>query len=186
MDDPRAGPRLKSREIFGIFFRAGLAFGGGLGILAVLEEELVTRRRLVTREEFLTQYALGRLVPAGTMTALAVGFGQRLGGFRGSAVALAALVLPAFASALALTLLYERLRDGALLEWLPVSLLPAALAFIATAALRMGREVAKPGIGLVLAVATFGCASALDWSPILLLLGGGVAGALLMRGEAAK
>jgi hypothetical protein len=33
---------------------AGLAFGGGLGILAVLEEELVTRCRLVSREEFLT------------------------------------------------------------------------------------------------------------------------------------
>ena len=31
-----------------IFLRAGLAFGGGLGILAVLEDELVTKRQALT------------------------------------------------------------------------------------------------------------------------------------------
>ncbi len=78
-------------RIFWIFFRAGLAFGGGLGILAGLERELVTRRRLVTRDEFLTMYALGRIVPTGSMAGLAVGFGHRLGGWPGTAAALLGL-----------------------------------------------------------------------------------------------
>jgi chromate transport protein ChrA len=54
MGEQRSVARLKHGELFLIFLKAGLAFGGGLGILAVLEEELVTRRRLVSREEFLT------------------------------------------------------------------------------------------------------------------------------------
>ncbi|PYT06081.1 MAG: hypothetical protein DMF60_10155, partial [Acidobacteria bacterium] len=48
--------RVTRRELFYIFLKAGLAFGGGLGILAVLEEELVGKRRAVTTEEFLTIY----------------------------------------------------------------------------------------------------------------------------------
>jgi hypothetical protein len=46
-------------DLFSIFLRAGLAFGGGLGILAVLEEELVGKRRAVTREQFLACYSNG-------------------------------------------------------------------------------------------------------------------------------
>ena len=72
------------RDLFVIFLKAGLAFGGGLGILAVLEDELVTKRKALTREEFLTVYALGRIVPSGTMTALAAAFGTRFGGAPGS------------------------------------------------------------------------------------------------------
>jgi chromate transport protein ChrA len=46
--------RLTRGELFSIFFKAGLAFGGGLGILAVLEDELVSKRSAATRDEFLT------------------------------------------------------------------------------------------------------------------------------------
>ena len=81
-------------ELFLIFLRAGLAFGGGLGILAVLEDELVDKRRAVTKEEFLTIYGIGRIVPSGTMTALAVAYGYKFGGLSGTVITLAALSLP--------------------------------------------------------------------------------------------
>lgn len=178
-------PPLRPREIFAVFLRAGLAFGGGLGILSVLEHELVEKRRLITREEFLAQYGLGRIVPAGTMTALAVGFGFRLGGLPGTVIALIALVLPAFVSTLALTVGYVYLRDGALLEWLPFTLLPAALAFIVVAAARMGREALRPAPGLV-AVATFAGAFFLRVNPVLALLLGGLAGVFFLRGDGSR
>src|SRR5215467_5528358 len=83
-------------RIFVIFLKAGLAFGGGLSILAMLEDELVRRRKVISRDEFLTMYVLGKIVPSGTMTALAVGLGRRLGGGWGTIVALLGLNLPAF------------------------------------------------------------------------------------------
>lgn len=76
------------RELFSIFFKAGLAFGGGLGILAVLENELVTRRQAVKADEFLALYGLGCIVPSGTVTALAVAYGYQFGGLVGTVVAL--------------------------------------------------------------------------------------------------
>ena len=106
-EDMAAQPfALSLRDLFVIFFKAGLAFGGGLGILAILEDELVTRRAAVTREDFLALYGIGRIVPSGTMTALAVAYGYRFGGYPGTVVALLGLTLPAFVLTVALTMAY--------------------------------------------------------------------------------
>src|SRR5438309_1791112 len=99
--------RLSNCDLFWIFLKAGMAFGGGLGILAVLEDELVSRRRVISRDEFLTTYSIGRIVPSGTMTALAVAYGHKFGGYIGTVVALVALVLPAFLLTILLTVGYS-------------------------------------------------------------------------------
>jgi len=46
-DKRQKGSRVTRGELFSIFLKAGLAFGGGLGILAVLERELVTSVGLI-------------------------------------------------------------------------------------------------------------------------------------------
>jgi chromate transporter len=186
-DQPATGPDqppqpISRRALFGIFLKAGLAFGGGLGILAVLEQELVIRRRAVDREEFLRLYGLGRVVPSGTMTALAVAYGYRFAGLAGTVISLTALVLPALVLTVALTAAYGLLhRQAWLPELLPVTILPAALAFIVVAGLRLGRDVFRPSRELLLAAAAFAGAAVLHLSPVLLLLAGGVAGTVLFR-----
>jgi chromate transporter len=178
----QAGPAepISRRALFGIFLKAGLAFGGGLGILAVLEQELVTRRQAIDREEFLRLYGLGRVVPSGTMTALAVAYGYRFAGLIGTVIALCGLVLPALVLTVALTAAYGLLQQHRwLLELLPVTILPAALAFIVVAALRLGRDVFRPSRELLLASGAFLGAAVFHLNPVVLLLAGGVAGMLL-------
>jgi chromate transporter len=170
------GERPTRVQLFLIFFKAGCAFGGGLGILAVLEDELVTKRRAVTRDEFLTIYAIGRLVPSGTMTALAVAYGQMFAGFPGTVIALVALTLPAFVLTVGLTIAYAALTGSALLDVLPVTILPAALALIVVAAVRLGKNVFSRPRELVLAAAGFMLALFADANAALLLILGGVAG----------
>jgi chromate transporter len=173
--------RLTRFDLFLLFLKAGLAFGGGLGILAVLEDELVSKRRVVSREEFLTIYGIGRIVPSGTMTALAVAYGYKFGGMLGTVVALAALALPAFVLTVALTIAYHYLRASRLFSLLPVTIMPAALALIVAAALKLGREVFRPSRELVIAGVAFACALFLQFNPAILLLAGGVLGALVLK-----
>lgn len=168
------------KDLFVIFLKAGLAFGGGLGILAVLEDELVTKRKALTREEFLTVYALGRIVPSGTMTALAAAFGTRFGGAPGSVVALGALILPAFTLSVIFSAAYVALAGTAFLDVVPLTILPAALAFIVTAALRLGRDISVPSIEALLAAAAFLGVFVFRLSPALLLLAGGIASAIML------
>lgn len=176
MKEETAGQRLGYGEMFIIFLKAGMAFGGGLGILAVLEDELVTKRQLISRDEFLTVYGIGRIVPSGTMTALAVAYGYKFGRLRGTVVALTALVLPAFLLTILLTIAYGYLKSGALLDLLPVTILPAALAFIVVAALKLGRDVFRPSVELLLAAGAFAGALFFHLNPSVLLVAGGAVG----------
>ena len=168
-------------ELFTIFLKAGLAFGGGLGILAVLEEELVTRRKALSREDFLTYYGIGRIVPSGTMTALAVAYGYRFGGFWGTVIALTAMVIPAFVITVLLTILYEVFKDTNFLAWLEISVLPAALAMILASAIKLGNDVFRPSAELILAALAFASVFFFDLNPALVLVGGGFLGILIFR-----
>ena len=50
-------------QLFAVFFKAGCAFGGGLGVLALLQEQLVTLRRILPDKELLTLWSIGRIMP---------------------------------------------------------------------------------------------------------------------------
>lgn len=173
--------KVSYRDLFWIFIKAGLAFGGGLGILAVLEDELVTRRKAVSREDFLTYYGIGRIVPSGTMTALAVAYSYRLGGFWGTVIALTAMVIPSFVITVLLTILYEVFKGTNFLAWLEVSVLPAALAMILSAAIKLGKDVFRPSVEFLLAAAAFAATFFFDINPALVLIGGGLLGILIFH-----
>src|SRR5258706_12990483 len=169
------------RDLFLIFLKAGLAFGGGLGILAVLEDELVDTRRAVTKEEFLTIYGIGRIVPSGTMTALAVAYGYKFGGLPGTVIALTALSLPVFVLTIALTIAYHYLRNSRLFDLLPVTIMPPALALIVVAALKLGRNIFRPSRELIFAGTAFALALFLRLNPAIILMAGGLLGAFVLR-----
>ena len=172
------------RVLFVIFAKAGLAFGGGLGVLAVLEDELVTKRGALPREEFLTTYAIGRVVPSGAMTALAAAFGYRYGGIAGTVVALGALVLPAFVLIVSLSAAYVFLDNTAVLDILPVTILPAALAFIATAAIRLGKGAFRAPFEVLLGAGAFVATSGLGLDPAVVLVAGGAVGMVVLTAVA--
>lgn len=180
MQEAPETPRLSPWELFRIFFKAGCAFGGGLGILSLLEPELVQKRGVATRHDLLAAFSLGRIVPSGTMTALAVGFGWRYAGFPGTVAALVGMILPAFTLTVLLTMLYDYLRGSPIFELFPVTIVPAALAFIAASALQLGREVFKPAPELAIAVIAFLGVVGFHLSPVVAMLIGGVVGVVLI------
>jgi chromate transporter len=165
-------------ELFVIFFKVGLTFGGGLGMMAALEGELVRKRRAVGREDYLATYAIGRLVPSGTMTAVAVAYGHRFGGWIGSAIAITAMVMPSTFLTVVLTMAYEWLHDGPLLELLSRLVMPLALALIVVPALKFGQELSRSALEITIAAASLLAVVSLGLHPSLVLLAGGLAGVI--------
>jgi chromate transporter len=181
---PAPAVTLSCWGLFCIFLKGGFSFGGGPGIMAALEDELVEKRRLVTREDFLATYALGRIVPSGTMTAMAVAYGYRFGGWLGTLAAITGLVLPALSLTVVLTAAYVYLQSGLVLRLLSATLLPSALAFIVVAALRFGKGVLRPSFDLLLAIAALVGALVWDVHPSAIMLLCGAAGAIAFRRSA--
>jgi len=102
----------------------------------------------------------------------------------GTVVALIAVILPGFVCTVALAAAYSVLGQGAALDYVKVTLIPAALALIMVSAVRIGREIPFPSWEVVLAVAALVAAVVFRVNPTLLLFGGGVLGALFLRGPA--
>ena len=178
--EPR--PRLSLVQLFVVFFKAGCAFGGGLGVLGLLQEQLVTLRRILPDNELMTLWSIGRLMPSGTMTSVAVAVGYRLCGFAGTVVALFAMIVPGFVCVVVLTIAYRYLAHGAVLDYINATLLPAALGIVVVSAVRLGRPIFKPSLDLAFAVIACGVSLIPEVSPAEVILVAGFAGALLLRG----
>ena len=169
------------RALLLMFFKIGLSFGAGTGMSAVLQQELVIRRQAMPRSEFMALFGLARLVPSGSMTALAVAIGYRYKRLPGTAVVLAAMILPSFVLTLALTIIYTLLAASPILPVINLTLVPAALAIVVVSAYRLGQEYLRPSVELVLVIAAAVLVLVFRVNPALVLIGGGVVGAVAIR-----
>jgi chromate transporter len=173
--------RLSLLEIASIFVRnGGLVFGGAANIGPTLEAELVGRRRAMSRDEFWLSYGLAQMMPSIILANLAISLGYKLRGPRGAVAALVGLIVPSFVVAMALTLLILANQDLALVRTGMRAMLPAVIGIVAVAALKLARyHAGKPSsLALIAAVAA---GLVVGVSPLLLILGAGLCGALLMR-----
>jgi len=89
-------PGSNSKEIFWVFLKLGtVAFGGPAAHIAMMEDEIVRRRKWVTREEFLDLLGATNLIPGPNSTELAIHLGHHRGGWPGLLIAGTAFILPA-------------------------------------------------------------------------------------------
>jgi len=83
-------------ELAILFLRLGTtAFGGPAAHIAMMEDEVVRRRRWMTREEFLDLLGAANLIPGPNSTELAIHVGHRQAGWAGLLIAGVSFILPA-------------------------------------------------------------------------------------------
>lgn len=144
------------REALRFWIKLGfVSFGGPAGQIALMHRELVDRRRWVGEGAFLHALNFCMLLPGPEAQQLATYLGWRLHGTRGGIVAGALFVLPSMFILYGLSWLY---LAGGHLPWLAAifhGLMPAVIAIVAGAMLRMGRKSLKTPALVTLAVASF-------------------------------
>lgn len=95
--DSAAPPTTPLRDIAAVFLKLGTtAFGGPAAHIAMMDEEVVTRRRWLTRERFLDYLGAVNLIPGPNSTELAIHIGHARAGWPGLLVAGIAFIAPAF------------------------------------------------------------------------------------------
>jgi chromate transporter len=83
-------------ELASVFLKLGTtAFGGPAAHIAMMEDEVVRRRRWMSREEFLDLLGAANLIPGPNSTELAIHVGHRQGGWAGLLITGASFILPA-------------------------------------------------------------------------------------------
>src|SRR5204862_7668937 len=83
-------------ELTKLFLKLGvIGFGGPAAHIAMMEDEVVRRRRWMSREEFLDLLGATNLIPGPNSTEMAIHIGHRRAGFAGLLVAGGCFIVPA-------------------------------------------------------------------------------------------
>ena len=165
------------REIAWLFLRLGAtAFGGPAAHVAMMEDEVVRRRRWVTRERFLDYLGAVNLIPGPNSTELAIHLGHLRGGWPGLLVAGACFILPASLIVLACAWAYVAFGSLPAAEGVLYGVKPVVIAVVAQALWGLGRSAIR---GTWLAMVATGAAWAVSAGAheLIVLAVAGLAGA---------
>lgn len=168
-------------ELARLFSRLGVvAFGGPAAHIAMMEDEVVTRRGWLDRQHFLDLVGATNLVPGPNSTEMSMHVGYERAGWRGLLVAGTCFILPAAMLTGALAWFYVRFGTVPAVQPFLVGIKPAVLAVIVGAVWRLGRKAVK-GWRLAVLGGMVAAAVMLGVNELVALLGGGVAGMLWLR-----
>lgn len=115
--DPPAAPRPEKpqptslKDLFWSF--SVLALQGFGGVLAVAQRELVERKKWLTAEEFVEDWAVAQILPGPNVVNLSLMIGGRYFGLRGAMCALAGMLTLPLLIVLAMAALFSTVADSA-------------------------------------------------------------------------
>ena len=178
---PSDAPALRSITLFGLlaaFLRIGaIGFGGGMAVIALMERELVRKRRLLAADEFLHGVGLGQILGSFAVNA-SFFVGYRLYGMAGALLSVTAFLLPSLALVIALSDLYFHYHTIPALQGAVAGLGPVVIALILNASWSLGRKAVRTLPAAAIAAAAL-AAGILRVNIVWILLCAGAAGFLL-------
>ncbi|HEV8583639.1 MAG TPA: chromate efflux transporter [Methylomirabilota bacterium] len=155
-------------------------FGGGLSIIALMQEQVVDRLHWLTPREFVDGLALGQLMP-GPIIMVAAYVGYKTLGVAGAAVAAAASFLPSFVMMLALMPVFERVRNLAWARAAIQGIVPSVIGVMAVTLVRLAPHAAPDAPAIVVLLVALVVLVARPISSFKAIGGGAVFGVLRDR-----
>lgn len=168
-------------EIGTYFFKVGaFTIGGGLTMIAFIQDQVVRQFGWLTPREFIDGLALGQLTP-GPVLMIAAYVGYKLAGIAGAAVAAMAAFLPSFIIMLAVLPALDRIRKLAWVKAVMKGMAPAVIGVLAVSLVRLAPAALPDLITLGLLAATIIALLRFRVDAFKLMLAGAVLGVVLSR-----
>jgi chromate transporter len=185
--DPAAPPLNRPRSLGDLYLSfTVLALQGFGGVLAVVQREMVERKRWMTREEFVEEWAVAQIMPGPNVVNLSLMIGSRYFGLRGALAALAGMLSVPLLVVLALALLHAQFADHPQLAGALRGMGAVAAGLIGATGIKLFPALARHPLGMpacvALGAAAFAGIALLRWPLVWVLFGlGSVSCALTWR-----
>jgi len=159
------------------FLKVGaVTFGGGLSIIAFVQDQVVNQFHWITPQEFIDGLAIGQLTP-GPIIMVAAYVGYKVAGVSGAAVAALAIFLPSFALMLSIVPVLDRVRRLAWIKAAMKGISPAVIATLAVTIVQLAPHAAPDAFTKAVLLVTVVVMLAWQRLPVLPSLAcGGLAG----------
>lgn len=172
-------------KLFITMFKIGLfTFGGGYAMIAIIEREVVERKKWIEHDDFMDLIAIAESTPGPLAINSATYVGYKISGVLGSVFATLGVVLPSFTIIFIISLFFDSFLK---IEWVGYAFngIQACVAFlILSAGIKMFKKLKKSIFNYILLFVTITCLVvfslfAVDFSTIFYILIGGFIGILV-------
>lgn len=167
-------------QLFMTFLKIGaFTFGGGWAMISIIEREIVDKHHWISREEFLDLLAISQSLPGILAVNISVSIGDKLRGFKGSAVAALGTILPSFLIILAIAIFLtpDIIKNNSVVSRIFMGIRPCVVALIIapviTSAKAAGISWKTVWIPVIVAALIY-----FGWNPIVFIVLGGLCGYL--------
>lgn len=162
------------KEIVLVFLKLGItAFGGPAAHVAMMEEEIISKRKWISKEKFMDFYGATNLLPGPNSTELAIHLGYERGGILGLILGGVSFILPAMLSVIILAVIYVSYGDLPEISGISYGIKPVVIAIILQALIRLAKSVLKNVHIIVISIVVV-ILSFLGFHEILLLASAGL------------
>jgi chromate transporter len=172
-------PSTSLLELARLFLKLGLvAFGGPPAHIAMIDDEVVSRRGWLSREQFLDFLGATNLIPGPNSTEMAIHVGRVRAGWPGLLVAGVSFILPSAVMVTALAWAYLRFGSLPQVSGLLYGVKPIVIALIIQAVFKLAKSAVKSTwLATVGALAVMATAVGVD--QLAVLAGGGLLAGLI-------
>lgn len=169
-------------KLFLTYMKIGLfTFGGGYAMIALIEDEIVSKKGWITKEELADIVVIAESTPGPIAINCSTYVGYKIGGVLGSAVATTAVVIPSFVIIFVISMFIEQFLAYDLVRYAFYGINCAVGLIIVRTGLKMLKSFKKTPLSVsCFAVSTVGLMIvnffALNFSPIFFVLAGVIVG----------
>jgi chromate transporter len=145
----------KHLEIFLAMMKIGLfTFGGGYAMIALLESEFVSKKKWLSREEFLDMVAISESTPGPIAINAATYIGYKTRGLLGALLATVGVIIPSFIIIYAISLFFDAFLSIALVAKAFRGIQVAVVYLILSAGIKLLRGMKKTVLSVSILSAT--------------------------------
>lgn len=169
-------------RLFLCMMKIGLfTFGGGYAMIALLEDEFVSRKKWLSRDEFLDMLAIAESTPGPIAINSATFIGFKVGGVFGSAMATVGVCIPSFVIIYVISLFFDAFLSIKYVQYAFKGIQVCVTYLILSAGIKMWKGIKKSLMNILLFGGVAVCMIALalfgkSISSIIYILAGGAVG----------
>ena len=141
----------KYLNLFFIMLKIGLfTFGGGYAMIALLENEFVSKKKWIEKNEFLDMVAIAESTPGPIAINSATYIGYKMLGFLGAFTATVAVCIPSFIIIYAISLFFDAFLSFTLVSYAFRGIQVCVIWLILSAGLKMLKQMKKTPFNIVI------------------------------------
>lgn len=168
-----------NKKLFLTFMKiGGFTIGGGMAMVPIMESEIVTKNKWLTKEEFLDILAVSQATPGIFAVDMASHIGYKISGLKGAIISALGNILPSLVIILLIAFFFSTFRDNVWVEAIFKGIRPAVVALIAMPVFSMLKSAKINKHNIWIPFVSTVLIWALGVSPVWIILAAGVGGFL--------